>query len=464
LSREIKAETRRRPPRAKIGSGEIIYLTFPNRNGGIVLDVSAEGLGFQAVEPLHVYESLSFRLSVPGFPDINLSGQIAWLDDARKRGGLRVIVPPAARQEFHLWQRQYLESQPGIEPFASTELPVSQYGPPNCEEDFLANGTETVSRMGQVPRPPEHKAAAAPPGGYAPPSQPAPQELRSSRNILVVCLILTLCTVLLGGSYVLAGRREIGDLITRLGQSISGAKPPASGPAYTADTDPPAGVSSSRASHPINYQAELSAPKLSQSSAGGQQFGENAAAATASASAPAATAQSAVYAVRATRATRGPRRKLGAALDRNKGIRKVSRLRVVAKASESLNDNSLAAVPATLSETTSAAETSAAHVAAATETLAPDSKELLDPCELVSSVPPVYPKKAKKRHVEGDVKLRLVVGTNGSVTNVASLGGPPSLVNAAVDAARQFRYKPALLNGHPIETIQTIDISFKLAR
>ena len=86
----------------------------------------------------------------------------------------------------------------------------------------------------------------------------------------------------------------------------------------------------------------------------------------------------------------------------------------------------------------------------------------IDPCQLVHSVHPVYPENARKLHVEGNVELRVVVGVDGAVRSVGLVSGPPLLVMAAIDAAREFRYKPALLNGKPIETVQTIDMSFKL--
>lgn len=86
----------------------------------------------------------------------------------------------------------------------------------------------------------------------------------------------------------------------------------------------------------------------------------------------------------------------------------------------------------------------------------------IDPCELVHSVQPVYPDEAKRLHVEGDVQLRVVVGTDGTVQSVGLISGPPLLTAAAIDAAREFRYKPALLNGQPIQTVQTIAMSFNL--
>lgn len=86
----------------------------------------------------------------------------------------------------------------------------------------------------------------------------------------------------------------------------------------------------------------------------------------------------------------------------------------------------------------------------------------IEPCQLIHPVQPVYPREAKKLRVEGNVELRVVVDADGNVQNVSLVSGLPLLAPAAIDAARQFRYKPAMLNGQPIETVQTVDMSFKL--
>lgn len=92
----------------------------------------------------------------------------------------------------------------------------------------------------------------------------------------------------------------------------------------------------------------------------------------------------------------------------------------------------------------------------------PSSLGHIDPCQLVHSVRPVYPREAKKLRVEGDVELRVVVSVEGTVTSVGLVRGPALLVPAAINAAREFRYKPAMLNGKPIETVQTLAMSFNL--
>jgi TonB family protein len=83
-------------------------------------------------------------------------------------------------------------------------------------------------------------------------------------------------------------------------------------------------------------------------------------------------------------------------------------------------------------------------------------------CHLAYRVEPAYPPEARQQRVEGPVKLHLVVGANGKVSNMQALSGPPLLVPAAMDAAKLWQYLPALLNGQPVEAEQDIEIDFQL--
>ena len=85
-------------------------------------------------------------------------------------------------------------------------------------------------------------------------------------------------------------------------------------------------------------------------------------------------------------------------------------------------------------------------------------------CSLLYRVEALYPPEAAERHIEGTVKLRAVVGRDGRVMGLGVVSGPPSLVSAAIDAAREWRYIPALLNGQPVESETDIDIDFRLSR
>lgn len=78
--------------------------------------------------------------------------------------------------------------------------------------------------------------------------------------------------------------------------------------------------------------------------------------------------------------------------------------------------------------------------------------------------PPHYPPLAKAAGVQGVVKLDAVIGKDGMVQDLRVLSGPPLLVKASLDAVKDWRYRPTLLNGVPIEVETTITISFTLAK
>ena len=84
--------------------------------------------------------------------------------------------------------------------------------------------------------------------------------------------------------------------------------------------------------------------------------------------------------------------------------------------------------------------------------------------QLISQTPPVYPPMAKMAKVEGPVVLQLVVGKEGAVEELRVISGHPMLVQAALDAVRQWRYHPYLLNGKPVEFETQVTVSFKLAQ
>jgi TonB family protein len=83
---------------------------------------------------------------------------------------------------------------------------------------------------------------------------------------------------------------------------------------------------------------------------------------------------------------------------------------------------------------------------------------------LVKQPQPVYPASALRMHVEGAVELMATVSKNGGISSVKTLKGDPSLARAAADAVKQWKYKPYLLNGEPVEIQTQITVNFKLPR
>jgi TonB family protein len=82
---------------------------------------------------------------------------------------------------------------------------------------------------------------------------------------------------------------------------------------------------------------------------------------------------------------------------------------------------------------------------------------------IVRKVAPVYPPLAKSARVAGAVRLSAVIGRDGTVQELHSLDGPALLIQAAMDAVKQWIYKPTLLNGNPVPVQTTIIINFTLA-
>lgn len=85
----------------------------------------------------------------------------------------------------------------------------------------------------------------------------------------------------------------------------------------------------------------------------------------------------------------------------------------------------------------------------------------LVPVQLLHSVPAVYPAIAKARRLSGTAVVRVSVGKDGKVSNPRFVSGPPVFKDAAFEAVTQWRYKPATLNGQPVEQEQEIKINFK---
>ena len=82
--------------------------------------------------------------------------------------------------------------------------------------------------------------------------------------------------------------------------------------------------------------------------------------------------------------------------------------------------------------------------------------------KLTSSVPPVYPALAKNQHVSGNVLVDALIDANGRVTTMKVVSGPTLLHQAAMDALKQWKYRPALLDGKPVPMHLTVTIQFRL--
>lgn len=82
--------------------------------------------------------------------------------------------------------------------------------------------------------------------------------------------------------------------------------------------------------------------------------------------------------------------------------------------------------------------------------------------QLISRSEPRYPFIAIQTRTEGTVRLRAIISRDGRISELQVLSGPPLLVQAALDAVRQWRYRPTYLNGEPVEVETSITVIFRL--
>lgn len=96
----------------------------------------------------------------------------------------------------------------------------------------------------------------------------------------------------------------------------------------------------------------------------------------------------------------------------------------------------------------------------------PESMIELSPADtqsvLLHRVEPQYPEQARQQKIQGPVVLEVHIGADGAVQNVELVSGPPELVQAAIDAVRQWRFKPRTADGRPVEMQSRVTLNFKL--
>jgi periplasmic protein TonB len=83
--------------------------------------------------------------------------------------------------------------------------------------------------------------------------------------------------------------------------------------------------------------------------------------------------------------------------------------------------------------------------------------------DLVHKILPTYPPLARNARIQGQVLLQAVISKQGAIENLRVLAGHPMLVSAAIEAVRQWRYRPYVLNNEPVEVETQITVNFSLA-
>ena len=84
--------------------------------------------------------------------------------------------------------------------------------------------------------------------------------------------------------------------------------------------------------------------------------------------------------------------------------------------------------------------------------------------KLIKQVVPQYPALARQARISGVVRLQGIIAKNGTIEDLQVISGHPLLIKAALDAVRQWIYRPTYLNGEAVEVAAPIDVVFTLSQ
>ena len=235
MSVPVMKPERRRIPRVRPEG--IAYINFEGDNGGIVVNVSEEGLCFQSVAPMAADQDkvVRFWFSAEG-NRIDAQGRLAWIDEKRKTGGVQFNdVSPNARLQIHNWITQSTEPFPPARRSAARGLapaPPPGRGPTSLEQKPGPSASVSTQRVS----PPLATAGSGANRTSAAISVASTAflawlktrrvPLRWTEYSRGLATGLLISVVVLAGLLFRADRRQIGELLIRAGERF-GATPQA---------------------------------------------------------------------------------------------------------------------------------------------------------------------------------------------------------------------------------------------
>ena len=83
--------------------------------------------------------------------------------------------------------------------------------------------------------------------------------------------------------------------------------------------------------------------------------------------------------------------------------------------------------------------------------------------QLITRVEPIFPILAMQTHKEGRVELRALIAPEGKIESLEVISGDPFFIQSALSAVRQWRYRPTILNGRPVEVDTHITVIYTLS-
>jgi len=485
--------TERRQQARKVPK-DFTYIRVGEDSGGRVLNVSEEGLCFEALSPIHYKESFQFWLSFNLIDRIDGAGTIVWMDTAKRIAGVRFMdLSEYSREQIRSWLNETasVEATPreGIEvvdlpltgsdavevPLTSPALAqgavdssVPAYSHPSggpalsvdtaTFDEAVSSESESTSFPGQVQR--ELNALTG--------LVPLARHLTAARLQFVrgVLLGIVICGVIMLPLFKYVTRQKDAS-------SVEGSAPPATVSAGTL-TESPAASSASGLTKSllVTPTASKTAPKQrpSQSrsnpadaSAGRQNLNPQEAKLAAqppgassnnteSSTANAPGNRDAVSAPQNTRPLEQPTAALV-----NPAVPAVSNAANSQRTGES---SATLAASAVAPAPNPSAEAPASHSTSPVSPF-PVGGDVRPP-RLLKSFAPVYPSLARTQRISGDVKVDALIDATGQVEAVKVLTGPLLLQRAAVEAVKQWKYTAGVLDGKPTAMHITVVLQFRI--
>jgi TonB family protein len=455
--REVSFSERRICSRKPLRS--LSYVELGEGNGGIILNVSEGGLAVQAALGLMADSLPRMRFQLPHSKNwVETSARVAWTNSSRKVAGLQFLnLTEQAGNYIHDWlslegsQAEPAE-QPAEEPSPRNSEPAA--APPSNGRNSQTSRPAPVVAPQVISRAPDEPASSP---SIAAPPDPPPLYLfgrgfdysldrntprpdgafiddSHSRGLWVfVILVISLAIISLGAGWA-AGRGTMNDFLARF-RAISA--PPV-----------PAVVQGAPTSLPVSPAPQISQIQVIDTENRRWTI-------------PFQTGAS-------TTPDRTAHHEASRAHDWATFETPITSPDTTQHSTDASSQER--AVPSPVAPPASTAGVPPSNESAASSDFPPPSAAsppqaqvgALQRGALVYHIDPVYPQIAVQQKIEGTVKLRVTIGPDGAVRTVFVISGPGLLIEAARSAVRQWRYRPTLLDGKPVESEEYVSIEFRL--
>jgi periplasmic protein TonB len=485
--------TERRQQARKVPK-DFTYIRVGEDSGGRVLNVSEEGLCFEALSPIRYKESFQFWLSFNLIDRIDGAGKIVWMDTTKRIAGVRFMdLSEYSREQIRSWLNETasVEATPreGIEvvdlPLTGSDAVEVPLTSPALAQGAVDSSVPAYSHLSDGPALSAgtatfDEAVSSESASTSFPGQvqrelhaltglvPLARHLTAARLQFVrgVLLGIVICGVIMLPLFKYVTRQKDAS-------SVEGSAPPATVSAGTL-TESPAASSASGLTKSllVTPAASKTAPRQrpsqsrsnpAEASAGRQNLNpQEAKLAAQPPGAPSNNTESSTAnapdnrdAVSAPQNTR-PLEQPSAALA-NPATPAVSNAANSQRTGES---SARLAASAVTPAANPSAEVPASHSASPVSPF-PVGGDVRPP-RLLKSFAPVYPSLARTQRISGDVKVDALIDATGQVEAVKVLTGPLLLQRSAVEAVKQWKYTPGVLDGKPTAMHITVVLQFRI--